>query len=58
MSAYCQVWLLDEPTNTLDRRMVAVVEDCVRKHRATGGIVFVVSHADIALEDAVSLELR
>ena len=36
---------------------MALTEAAIREHRTNGGIVVVASHADIALDDAVSLEL-
>jgi len=36
---------------------VGLTEWAIREHRANGGMVIVASHADIALDDAVSLEL-
>ncbi len=55
--AYRPVWLLDEPTVSLDRRSVALVARIVNRHTAAGGIAIAATHLDLGLErtDALSL---
>jgi len=51
------LWLLDEPTTSLD---AAGTEDLLRAittHRAAGGRVVIASHAPLALENAMTLAL-
>jgi len=43
------LWLLDEPTVSLDTTSVALVADLVRAHAASGGIALVATHADLGL---------
>lgn len=38
------IWLLDEPLNGLDSAGVALVEDLVAQHLASGGIAVIASH--------------
>ncbi|KJE90361.1 heme ABC exporter [Capsaspora owczarzaki ATCC 30864] len=51
------VWLLDEPTLGLDTQSIALLEAMIRDHRQRGGMLIIASHADIALENAVSLRM-
>lgn len=51
-----RLWLLDEPTVSLDAAMVALFAGVMRRHLAAGGAVLLASHADPGL-DAVRLEL-
>ena len=50
-------WLMDEPTVTLDAAAIDRLFEMVRGHRATGGIVVMATHDDIALEEASILTL-
>ena len=51
------VWLLDEPTTSLDaapqRQFAALIE----RHRAGGGLVIAATHLDLGLADARTLQL-
>ena len=49
------LWLLDEPLNGLDRDGVALVEQLLTEHRASGGAAVVASHQPLALPGAASL---
>ena len=51
------LWLLDEPTVTLDEASVAAVEALIAEHRANGGMVMVATHADMAIPGAGVLTL-
>lgn len=51
------VWLLDEPTVSLDANASALVADLIRDHCAGGGIVLAATHIDLGLKDARVLEL-
>lgn len=52
------LWLLDEPTVTLDVESTAQLERLMAAHRAEGGMVIVATHTGIALEGAERLDLR
>lgn len=43
------IWLLDEPLNGLDTKGVALVEELVADHCASGGIALIASHQSFAL---------
>lgn len=50
------IWVLDEPTVSLDVAAVALFADTVRAHLASGGSVLIATHIDLGL-DAEMLEL-
>ncbi len=51
------VWLLDEPTVSLDVASVAVFADVVRAHLAQGGAALIATHVDLNLPEAAVLDL-
>jgi len=53
-----QLWLLDEPTVSLDQDSVARLEVCLRRHLETQGSALIATHAplDIGPNDAIDLE--
>ena len=51
------VWLLDEPTVSLDAASVALFVDVVRAHLAAGGAALIATHVDLGLDDATVLDL-
>jgi heme exporter protein A len=51
-----RVWLLDEPTISLDAASVGVFADVVRAHLAGGGIAVLASHVDMGIA-ATTLDL-
>jgi heme exporter protein A len=51
-----RVWLLDEPTISLDAASVGVFADVVQAHLAQGGIAVLASHVDMGI-DAATLDL-
>jgi heme exporter protein A len=46
------VWLLDEPTVSLDTASVALFAAAVRAHLAQGGAALIATHADLGLDTA------
>ena len=44
------VWVLDEPTVSLDQASVALFAQAVRKHLAGGGSALIATHIDLGLE--------
>ena len=52
-----RLWILDEPLAALDPSGVALVEDLLAGHLASGGSAVVTSHQPIALAAAQTLEL-
>ena len=51
------LWLLDEPTVTLDANAAARVDAMIAAHRAGGGMAIVATHGEIALDGARRLDL-
>jgi heme exporter protein A len=51
------LWLLDEPGVGLDAANRERLEQALAAHRARGGIVVLATHGDVAVEDALVLQL-
>lgn len=51
------VWVLDEPTVSLDAASVALFAEAVRAHLATGGAALMATHIDLGLAEAEVLDL-
>lgn len=47
-----EIWILDEPTVSLDAAAVAMFADAVRAHLAGGGSALIATHIDLGLPDA------
>lgn len=52
------LWLLDEPTVSLDVESTATVAEIVREHAAGGGAAIVATHAPLGLEDGPQIRMR
>lgn len=52
------VWLLDEPTVSLDVASVALFATAVRAHLAQGGLAVIATHVDLGLPEAQALDLE
>ena len=52
-----ELWLLDEPSITLDSDSAARLETMLARHRAGGGMAVVATHADIALPNAETIDM-
>ena len=51
------LWVLDEPTVSLDAASVALFGDVVRGHLAGGGMALMATHIDLGLPEAQVLDL-
>lgn len=51
------VWLLDEPTVSLDAASVALFAAIVRQHLTAGGMAIIATHIDLGLPEARVLDL-
>ncbi len=51
------IWLLDEPTVSLDVDSVALFATAVSGHLKSGGIAVIATHIDLGLQDAEVLQL-
>ena len=52
------LWLLDEPTNTLDDAALNALRDTLSAHLQRGGMIVMASHGDLFLPQARALDLR
>lgn len=52
------VWLLDEPTVSLDAASVALFAGVLRQHLAAGGMAVIATHVDLGLPEAAVLDLE
>lgn len=55
--APASIWLLDEPTSTLDHESQLRLERAIAEHRASGGRVVVASHTPIDINPATAIAL-
>ncbi len=55
--APASLWLLDEPTVTLDEDSVAAVEALIAEHRGGGGMAMIATHAGMSIPGAGILTL-
>ncbi|NEX44841.1 heme ABC exporter ATP-binding protein CcmA [Pseudotabrizicola algicola] len=51
------IWVLDEPTVSLDVASVALFAGVVRGHLAQGGMALIATHIDLGLDEAAVLDL-
>ena len=51
------IWVLDEPTVSLDAASVALFVQAVRAHLGRGGAAVLATHIDLGLEEADTLDL-
>ena len=51
------IWLLDEPSVSLDKASTATLAALIREHQARGGIVIAATHIPLGLESATELRL-
>ena len=47
--AYRPLWLLDEPSVGLDSASIILLQDQIKKHVATGGIIIAATHIDLGI---------
>jgi heme exporter protein A len=51
------IWLLDEPTSTLDREAQQCLAKLMAEHLALGGMILAATHGPVGLENAKELRL-
>jgi heme exporter protein A len=51
------LWLLDEPTVSLDAASVALFADVVRDHLRAGGVVLAATHVDLGLGEVAMVDM-
>ena len=50
-----QVWLLDEPTVSLDETSVKIFENIIKDHISEDGCVLIATHIDLGLENSAQI---
>lgn len=56
LASYRNIWLLDEPTATLDAEGEALLARLIDQHRERGGITVIATHHDLALANRSGIE--
>ena len=51
------IWVLDEPTVSLDTASVALFAEAVRDHLGSGGLALIATHIDLGLAEAETLDV-
>lgn len=51
------IWVLDEPTVSLDAASVALFANAVRTHLGQGGIALIATHIDLGISEATVLDV-
>ena len=51
------IWVLDEPTVSLDTASVVLFADAVRAHLGQGGMALIATHIDLGLDEAAILDV-
>ena len=51
------IWMLDEPTVSLDKKAVQMFASAVEAHMASGGSALIATHIDLGLRDARILDV-
>lgn len=57
LTVHRPIWLLDEPTSSLDTASQARLDDLMRRHLASGGLVLAATHAPLGLSPVAELRL-
>ncbi len=57
LAGEARLWLLDEPTVSLDGDGVARLAACIARHRAAGGLVVAATHVDLGVGETRELRL-
>lgn len=56
VASHRKIWLLDEPTATLDAEGEALLGRLIDRHREQGGIVVIATHHDLSLANRSGIE--
>ncbi|MGA7323067.1 MAG: heme ABC exporter ATP-binding protein CcmA [Rhodomicrobium sp.] len=57
LASYRAIWLLDEPSVSLDTASTQLLEVAIRAHLSDGGIAIIATHLDLSLPGSAVLEL-
>ncbi len=57
LTAPAQLWILDEPSVSLDEKSINSLENMLATHRADGGIVVIATHTRISLPNSQNISM-
>ncbi len=52
-----RVWILDEPFTALDHSGISQIENCIKRHQSSGGLVIMTSHQAVSNVELIHLNL-
>lgn len=52
-----RVWILDEPFTALDHSGISQIENCIKRHQSSGGMVIMTSHQAVSNVELIHLNL-
>jgi heme exporter protein A len=52
------LWLLDEPTTTLDHDGQQILLNCIEHHRANGGIAIIATHQEVPIPNVLRHDMQ
>ena len=52
-----RVWILDEPFTALDHSGISQIENCIKRHQSSGGMVIMTSHQEVSNVELIHLNL-
>ena len=53
-----KVWVLDEPSSSLDKNNTSILKNIIEEHNNTGGIALVASHDSLVIKDSKVMDLN
>jgi heme exporter protein A len=54
----CKIWIMDEPTVSLDASSTELFQNMLSTHLASGGIAVIATHIELGLIGAMTLDLN
>ena len=54
----CNLWILDEPFNSLDKESIEILKKLFLSHKKNGGVVLFASHIDIKIKNKINVFLK
>ena len=54
----CNLWILDEPFNSLDKESIEILKKLFLSHKKNGGVILFASHIDIKIKGKINVFLK
>ena len=54
----CNLWILDEPFNSLDKESIEILKKLFLSHKKNGGVILFASHIDIKINGKINVLLK